>query len=253
MLAAPDIDPVAVTLGTYEIRWYSLAYMAGFVFLRRRLRRELGRAVDLYLLGAVLAMYLWGRVFYELVYDSAYAFAHPLEVLAPRGGGLAFHGALIGVGLATWAAARRWQLPFLKITDELVTAVPLGIGLGRLANFVNQELYGRITDLPWGVVFSSAGPEPRHPSQLYESFSEGWLLLGLMLWVARRGSPDGMRTALFLAFYSLARFVCEFFRQPDATVGLAGFGLSTGQLLSVVLLAVAGVVFTVGACRTTRA
>jgi phosphatidylglycerol:prolipoprotein diacylglycerol transferase len=199
MLVAPAIDPVALTLWGHPVRWYSLAYMAGLLFIRRRLERGLGRNVDLFLLGAVLSMYLWGRGIFELVYDANYALAHPLEVMRPSGGGLSFHGSLIGIALATYAAARLWRIPFLAITDEICTAAPLGIALGRLGNFVNQELFGRVTDVAWGVVFPSAGPEPRHPSQLYESFLEGWLLLAVMLWVSRRSPETGTRTALFLA------------------------------------------------------
>lgn len=250
MLNAPSLDPVALSLGGLEIRWYSLAYMVGLLYTRRCLQVGLRRSVDWFLLGAVVAMYLWGRVVFELVYDPDYAFAHPLEVMAPRGGGLAFHGSMIGIALATFAAARRWRVPFLKITDEIATAAPLGIALGRIGNYINHELYGRITDLPWGVVFSEAGPKPRHPSQLYESLLEGWLLLVLMRWAALHDLKAGMRTALFLAAYAVARFVSEFFRQPDAAVGFIAFGLSMGQMLSLALLALAGVVaVTAGACK----
>lgn len=238
MLRLPPIDPVAFTVLSHDIRWYSLAYMGGLLYTRRQLARGLSRNVDFFLLGAVLSMYLWGRVTFELVYDSGFALAHPLEVLAPRDGGLAFHGSLIGIALATWAVSRNWKVPFLAIADEIATAVPLGIALGRIGNFINQELYGRITDLPWGVVFPAAGPEPRHPSQLYEALLEGVLLFAIMRWFSRRApAPQtGRRTALFLALYALARFVCEAFRQPDPAVGFVAFGLSMGQLLSFVMV-----------------
>ncbi len=244
MLRMPPIDPVAFTVLSHDIRLYSLAYMVGLLYIRRRLVRGLGRNVDFYLLGAVLSMFLWGRVIFEILYDSDYALAHPLEVLTPQGGGLSFHGSMIGIALATWAASRNWRVPFLAITDELATAVPFGIAWGRLGNFLNQELYGRVTTLPWGVVFPAAGAEPRHPSQIYEALLEGVLLFAVLRWYSGRtpAPKTGMRTALFLAFYAFARFFCEAFRQPDPAVGFVALGLSMGQLLSFGMLAVAGAI-----------
>ncbi len=251
MIEYPNINPVALLVGDHEIRWYSLAYMAGLLFVRWSLRDAVRRGrlagemrnIDAYLLICVLSMYLWGRVVHALLYDSTFAFAHPFEVLAPGGGGLAFHGALIGIGLASWAVAKAWGVTFLGLTDELVVAVPFAIGLGRLGNFANQELWGRITDVPWGMVFPLAGAESRHPSQLYESLLEGWLLLVVMRGTLHRPMVPGRRTALFLALYAVARFVGEAFRQPDGQVGLLAGSLSLGQWLSVATLAVSAAIF----------
>ncbi len=170
-----------------------------------------------------------------LVYEPGFYLAHPAEILQVWKGGMSFHGGLVGVALAGWLFCRRRRIAPLALGDLLALAAPVGLGLGRLANFINGELWGRVTDAPWGMVFRGAGPLPRHPSQLYEALGEGLLLLGILWLLALRA--DGLRrpgeiTGLFLVGYAAARTTCEFFREPDGLVAVTGFVLTTGQCLS---------------------
>ena len=259
MISYPNIDPVALQVGPLAIRWYGLAYLAGFftgyrVLLRiikgGRLDLDRNQAGDL-LTWLVVGMILGGRLGYVLFYDPLYFAAHPLKIPAVWEGGMSFHGGLVGVTVAGWAFARRRGLPLLSLGDALALAVPPGLFFGRLANFVNGELYGRPTSVPWAMVFPGAGPAPRHPSQLYEAGLEGLVLWALVAW-AWKVSKDraGVPTGVFLLGYGLVRILVEFVRQPDAQLGAVLGPFTMGQLLSAVMVGLGAFLFI--RTRTTR-
>jgi phosphatidylglycerol:prolipoprotein diacylglycerol transferase len=249
-LPFPMIDPVAIAVGPIAIRWYALAYLAGIliglVILRRLLRRPGWRipheSLDDLLFYSVLGIVLGGRAGYVLFYNPGHYLAHPLEAFAIWQGGMSFHGGLLGVIGGLLLFARKHRLNPLEVGDALAVATPPGLLLGRLANFVNGELWGRPTDLPWGVVFPDprAGGVPRHPSQLYEAALEGLVLGLVVLWLARgprRPEEAGRLAGVFLAGYGLARFLVEFVREPDAQLGYLLGALTMGQLLSLPMIA----------------
>jgi phosphatidylglycerol:prolipoprotein diacylglycerol transferase len=242
----PAIDPVAIAVGPIAIRWYALAYIVGLllgwryclVLADRPPRLVRRRDIDDFLIWATLGVVLGGRLGYVLFYNSAYYFAHPIEALYLWHGGMSFHGGALGVAVAIWLFGRVRGIPLLAFADIIAAAAPIGLFFGRIANFINGELFGRVTDVPWAVVFPAGGPPPRHPSQLYEAVCEG-LLLFLLLLAAERGGLrryPGMLTGLFLAGYAVARMSGELFRQPDAQLGFLIFGTTMGQLLSIPLL-----------------
>jgi len=244
----PAIDPVIVAIGPFAIRWYALAYIAGIVLGWRLVRRLVQRpgwqvtpeAIDDLLFYVTLGVILGGRIGYVLFYQPGHYLSHPLDILAVWRGGMSFHGGLLGVLAATLLFARSQGLAFFELTDALAVATPIGLFFGRLANFINAELWGRVTDVPWAVVFPTAGPDPRHPSQLYEAGLEGLALFALMLWFAtwpRRPGSRGMLSGIFLIGYSLARIPVELVREPDAQLGFLAGGLTMGQLLSLPMLA----------------
>ena len=246
----PAIDPVAIAIGPFAIRWYALAYIAGLLLGWRyclaladrgpRLVRR--RDVDDFLVWATLGVVLGGRLGYVLFYKPGYYIEHPLEALYVWHGGMSFHGGALGVIAAIWLFARGRGIPKLAFADIICAAVPIGIFFGRIANFINGELFGRVTDVPWAMAFPGGGPLPRHPSQLYEALCEGLLLFLLLFLAERRGARlyPGMISGLFLAGYAVARMSGELFRQPDVQFGYLIFGTTMGQLLSIPLL-VAGI------------
>lgn len=247
-LPFPMIDPVLVEIGPFAIRWYALAYIAGIVLgwlLARRLvalpsavaSRE---QLDDYVTWATLGIILGGRLGYVLFYRPGHFLVHPAEILAVWQGGMSFHGGMLGVILATLLFCRRQGIDPLGFGDRIAPVVPIGLLFGRLANFINGELWGRVTDLPWGMVFPTGGPEPRHPSQLYQASLEGAVLLALLLLLVHRPAiraRRGFLTGAFLAGYAVARLVGEVFRQPDAHLGFLFAGITMGQLLSLPMLA----------------
>lgn len=249
----PAIDPVAIAIGPIAIRWYALAYIVGLLLgwryclaLANRPPGLVGRrAVDDFLAWATLGVVLGGRAGYVLFYKPGYYIEHPLEALYVWHGGMSFHGGALGVTLAIWLFARARGIPFLAFADIICEAIPIGLFFGRIANFINGELFGRASDVPWAMIFPGGGPLPRHPSQLYEASAEG-LLLFLLLFAAERSGArryPGMIGGLFLAGYAVARMSGELFREPDAHLGFVRlFGVDTtmGQLLSIPLL-IAGV------------
>jgi phosphatidylglycerol:prolipoprotein diacylglycerol transferase len=241
MLIHPQIDPVAFSIGPLAVRWYGLMYLAGFAagwWLGQRRIKAGGAPItrqqfdDLIFL-AVLGVIIGGRLGYVLFYKPGYYAAHPLEIFAVWQGGMSFHGGLLGVMLAMWIAARRHRVHFLSLMDFVAPLCPLGIAAGRLGNFINGELYGRVTDLPWGMVFRGAGDLPRHPSQLYQAALEGFALFVLLWWFSSKPRTRGQVSALFLIGYGTFRFIAEFAREPDAFLGLLAFGLTMGQWLCI--------------------
>ena len=247
MLIHPQFDPIALQLGPLAIRWYGLMYLIGFgafFFLgRMRARRDAWRGInealidDLLFFG-VLGVILGGRLGYILFYKPIYYLSHPLEIFMVWQGGMAFHGGFLGVLIAMALVARKHQLSWLVVTDFIAPLVPLGLASGRLGNFINGELWGRVApaDLPWSMVFASGGPLPRHPSQLYQFAMEGLLLFALLWFYSSRPRPIGAISGLFLAGYGVFRFVAEFFREPDDFLGLLAFSLSMGQWLSLPMI-----------------
>jgi phosphatidylglycerol:prolipoprotein diacylglycerol transferase len=240
VLVHPNFDPIAFSVGPLAVRWYGLMYLAGFAagwWLGLK-RIERGAApvtrqqFDDLLFLAVLGVILGGRLGYVLFYKPAYYLSHPLEILAVWQGGMSFHGGLLGVMLAMWFAARRHRIRWLELMDFVAPLVPLGLAAGRLGNFINGELWGRATGLPWGMVFRGAGDAPRHPSQLYEFALEGVALFVILWLYSARSRPRGAVSALFLLGYGVFRFIAEFGREPDAFLGFLALGLSMGQWLS---------------------
>ena len=242
MVSYPDINPVAVDLGPVKIHWYGIMYLVGFAATWwlgvRRSRQTSGwneqQVGDLVFYGA-LGVILGGRFGYVLFYDLGNYLAHPLDIFKVWQGGMSFHGGLIGVIVAMWLFSRRTGKRLFEVTDFLAPLVPIGLGAGRLGNFINGELWGRVTQVPWAMVFPDprAGGLPRHPSQLYEACLEG-LILFTILWVySRKSRPYMAVSAMFLTFYGLFRFCVEFFRTPDSQLGFIAFDwLTMGQLLS---------------------
>ncbi len=244
MLTHPGFDPVAIALGPLKIHWYGLSYLAGFLLFWwigvRRLRlphvQKAGWTKDEVsdvLFTGVMGVILGGRIGYVLFYNFGAFLDSPLYLFKVWEGGMSFHGGLLGVLVAMAWHARKFQRGWWEVTDFIAVGVPAGLLTGRLGNFINAELWGRTTDVPWGMVFPHAGPEPRHPSQLYEAGLEGLVLLLVLLWFARRPRPVMAASGLFLIGYGLFRSFVEFFRTPDAHIGFLAFDwLTMGMLLS---------------------
>jgi phosphatidylglycerol:prolipoprotein diacylglycerol transferase len=243
----PAFDPVLVQFGPLAIRWYALAYIAGLLLGWQLLKRIVQRPgwtlvpehVDDLLFYATLGIILGGRLGFVLFYHPAYYLTHPLQILAVWQGGMSFHGGLVGIMVAVWLFARRHGIAFLEVADAVAIVAPIGLFFGRLANFINAELWGRVTDVPWAVVFPGAGTEPRHPSQLYEAVLEGLLLfavLQVMAWGGRDPNAAGRLGGVFLLGYGLARGFVEFFREPDRHLGHLFGVITMGQLLSLPMI-----------------
>lgn len=260
----PHIDPIALQIGPLAIHWYGLMYLAGFglAWLLGRWRIQhhptpagltLRDLEDIIFYG-VLGVVLGGRLGYVLFYKFDDYLAHPLSVFEVWQGGMSFHGGLIGVTLAMLLFARKRGQPLLAIGDFIAPLIPLGLAAGRLGNFINGELWGRPTDLPWGMIFPGAQDgTPRHPSQLYEMGLEGFALFALVWWFARKPRPTGQVSAVFLMGYGLFRFLVEFTREPDDFLGLLAGGLSMGQLLSLPMILIGLALFIWAARRSSPA
>ncbi len=242
----PAIDPVAVAIGPFVVRWYALAYIVGLllgwryclVLADRPPRLVERRDIDDFLVWATLGVVFGGRIGYVLFYQPGYYLQHPIEALYLWHGGMSFHGGALGVTLAILLFTRARRLPVLAFSDVIAEAIPIGLFFGRIANFINGELFGRETDIPWAMVFPNGGPVPRHPSQLYEAVCEGLLLFLVLLLAEHRGARrrPGIVTGLFLIGYAVARMSGELFRQPDAQLGFLVFGTTMGQVLSIPVL-----------------
>jgi phosphatidylglycerol:prolipoprotein diacylglycerol transferase len=256
VLIFPQFDPVLLAVGPLSIRWYALAYISALLFGWRLVRRWAAwepvvatpLQVDDFLTWATLGVVLGGRLGYVLFYQPGYFFSHPQQILMLWQGGMSFHGGMLGVAVAIILYCRQQHIPVLGFADRIAMAAPIGLGLGRVANFINGELWGREApeSLPWAMIFPNADqiPTPRHPSQLYQALMEGLILLVLMLLLSRRDAIRerfGALTGIFLIGYAIARIIGEFFRQPDAFLGFLFEGATMGQLLSVPML-IAGIV-----------
>jgi phosphatidylglycerol:prolipoprotein diacylglycerol transferase len=261
MITYPNINPVAFHVGSWPIYWYGLMYLVGFFvgwfLLSLRIRRkprnkpriftqdQLSDIVFYTAVGAIIG----GRLGYVIFYDWQVLLSNPLFVFQTWKGGMSFHGGLLGVLVAMTIMARKFKKPFLMLTDFIAPAVPIGLGAGRIGNFINSELWGQVTTVPWGMIFPNGGPLPRHPSQLYEFALEG-VLLFIILWVySSKPRPLGAVSGLFALGYGIFRCTVEFFRVPDEQIGYVAFGwLTEGQLLSIPLMLV-GIILLICAYR----
>lgn len=263
MLIHPQFDPVAIHLGPLGIHWYGLMYLLGFaifIWLGRKRLRMLNQPgwdekfLDDLLFYGVLGVVLGGRLGEVLFYNPGYYFSHPAKILAVWEGGMSFHGGFIGVLIAMFLFARHHRTPLLVLLDFVAPLVPPGLAAGRLGNFINAELWGRPTDVPWAMVFPHVDNLPRHPSQLYEFALEGVMLFMLLWWYSSKPRPMGAVSGLFLAGYGCFRFVAEYTRNPDDGIfGYMTFGISMGQWLSLPMI-LAGITLMIWAMRqqTTR-
>jgi phosphatidylglycerol:prolipoprotein diacylglycerol transferase len=249
-----DFDPVAFTIGPLfgfgplAVRWYGIMYLVGFTAgwfgARSRAKQPWSRIkpehVDDIVFYVALGAIVGGRIGYMLVYGLSELIADPLSIFKVWQGGMSFHGGLLGVLLAMWILARRFRIHFLDLMDFVAPLCPLGLAAGRFANFINGELWGRVTDVPWGMVFRGAGPEPRHPSQLYQFALEGLALFALLWWYSAKPRARGRVSGLFLLGYGVFRFAAEFAREPDAFLGYLALGLTMGQWLCLPMIAAGG-------------
>jgi phosphatidylglycerol---prolipoprotein diacylglyceryl transferase len=249
----PAFNPILISIGPFAIRWYALAYIvgiiAGWFYARRIIASERfwgGPApftvldFDDFVIWITLGIILGGRIGYVLFYNLPHFAAEPLEILQLWNGGMSFHGGVIGSALAVILFALKRRIPMLSLGDVTATVAPIGLFLGRIANFINGELWGRPTDVPWAMVFPNGGPIPRHPSQLYEAALEGVVLFIVLNILVRAGAlkRPGMVTGAFALGYGIARVICELFREPDAQLGFLWGGLTMGMLLCIPLMLV---------------
>lgn len=257
MIPFPNIDPVIFGIGPLQVRWYGLMYILGFAacyfLVQKQIRhhncRDLAPHFENLNLLLILSVVVGGRLGYVLFYNLEYYLHHPLEILATWEGGMSFHGACLLVIMSGWFFTRRYEINFWRAIDLYIVTIPIGLGLGRLGNFINGELYGRATDLPWGMVFPGGGPIPRHPSQLYEMILEGPVLFLILWslkerpWQAASSWGHGRLLALFLLGYGSFRFLIEFAREPDQQIGLFLETISMGQILSGLMIAAGALIW----------
>ena len=239
----PNINPEIIRVGPFAVRWYGMMYLIGFassyLLVQYQLKNSAFRnRVDIDSLYSylVLGLLAGARLGYVVFYNFPFYLGHPLELFAVWHGGMSFHGGLIGSVVAGYLFCKRTRLNFWHTADLIIVTAPIGLGLGRLGNFINGELYGRVTDVPWAMVFPSGGPLPRHPSQLYEFFLEGVVLFVVLWMVRKKHYKPGILTSLFLILYGTFRFFAEFFREPDEQLGYVLGMFTMGQVLSLSML-----------------
>jgi phosphatidylglycerol---prolipoprotein diacylglyceryl transferase len=259
MIAYPDIDPVAVDMGLVKIHWYGISYVLGILAAWLLLRYRSSQpqwgfsheqVADL-IFYAMLGIIIGGRLGSVIFYNLPYYLQHPIEIFYIQNGGMSFHGGLIGVILAVWFFAGKINKPFFGVTDFIAPVVPIGLGSGRIGNFINGELWGGPSDLPWAMIFPdpAAGGIARHPSQLYEAFLEGLVLFIILWWFSKTSRPVKAISGLFLLGYGVFRFMIEFVRVPDSHIGYLAFDWFTmGQLLSLPMILL-GIILVVIAYR----
>ncbi|MEX1148359.1 MAG: prolipoprotein diacylglyceryl transferase, partial [Sphingomonadales bacterium] len=260
VLTYPDIDPVIVEWGWVALRWYSMAYIVGLVmgwaYMRVLIRGPnpvcTRHDVDDFVLWAMAGVIVGGRLGYVLFYNPGYFASYPGDIFRIWDGGMSFHGGLAGVAIAMILFARKRGIALFRFTDRIACVAPIGLLLGRIANFINGELYGRPADVPWAMVFPAGGPLPRHPSQLYEAALEGLVLLAVLsalFFLTRIREKPGVLSGIFLLGYAAARAFVELFREPDAHLGTLWAGLTMGQWLSVPMILL-GLYLVAQPCRT---
>lgn len=243
----PQIDPVVFTIFNFDVYWYSFAYIFGIIFgylvitkLNANSHAIINKKIlDDLLIYIVLGTVIGGRLGYIIFYDLQNTFLDPLRIFMIRKGGMSFHGGMLGVTLSTYFVCKKYNISFLKVIDQISVVAPIGIFLGRIANFIRGELFGKITNVPWGVIFPHGGNLPRHPSQLYEAIGEGLLLFIILLFIYLKTSlrkKPGCTGACFLIFYGIARMTVEIFREPNIHIGYFLDIFTLGQLLSLPMI-----------------
>ena len=251
-----DIDPVIFSLGPLQLRWYGLMYVIGFLIggqilkylVRKGFFQIPEKRVDVLITYLLVGMFFGARLAYVFIYNWSYYRNHLLEIAFVWQGGLSFHGAVVGMVCGAWLFAKDNKVPLVQVTDCMALAGAQGLFFGRIGNFINGELYGRMTDLRIGMIFPAGGPHPRHPSQLYEGIMEG-LVLSLILWmIFKKVKNYGILTSVFLAGYGVFRFVIEFFRLPDSTLGFFFNWMTMGQILCSFMIVIGGLVL----CQTNK-
>ena len=253
ILIKPSIDPVILSLGIFDIRWYSLAYIASFIigsiiikYLNKKLLNILSnKQIDSFFIWSILGVIIGGRVGYVLFYQTSYFFANPIYILKIWTGGMSFHGGLIGIIISIYLFCRKNNIQFFYLSDLVSIVAPIGLFFGRIANFINNELYGKVTNFPFAMIYPEIDFQPRHPSQLYEAFLEGIILFIILFTYFNKTKSDptiGRISGLFLILYSIFRIFIEFFREPDSHIGLIFNIASMGQILSIPLLII-GIMF----------
>jgi phosphatidylglycerol:prolipoprotein diacylglycerol transferase len=248
MIPYPSFDPDIVHIGPLHVRWYGMMYLLGFaasyLLVRYQIKKKglpLSREfLDSFYAWLIFGLIIGARLGYALIYNWSYYTAHPLEIFAVWQGGMSFHGGLIGSVAAGLWCCKRYQVDSWQMADMVTATAPIGLGLGRIGNFINGELYGRVTLAPWSMVFPGGGPLPRHPSQLYEFMLEGAVLFAVLWSVKDRTRNTGILTGLFIVLYGVFRFIAEFFREPDPQLGFIAGPFTMGQVLSLIM-ALAGV------------
>ncbi len=242
----PNIDPVIFSIGPLSLRWYGLMYILGFaasycLVLYQLRNKALGiqkAFMDDLFFYLIIGLVVGARLGYIIFYNLKFYIQNPLEIFILWHGGMSFHGGLLGTFIAGYLIIKKWKMDFFKVADIIIPTCPIGLGLGRIGNFINGELFGKPSNLPWAMIFPNGGPMPRHPSQLYEAFLEGMCLF-LILWFYKdRKRHDGDVFALFLILYGIFRIVCELFREPDAHLGYILGIFTMGQILSIFMLSI---------------
>ena len=254
ILIKPSIDPVILSLSIFDIRWYSLAYIAGFIigsiiikYLNKKLLNILSdKQIDSFFIWSILGVIIGGRVGYVLFYQTSYLFTNPIYVLKIWTGGMSFHGGLIGIILSMYLFCRKNNIQFFYLSDLVCIVAPIGLFFGRIANFINNELYGKTTNFPFAIIYPEIDFQPRHPSQLYEAFLEGIILFIILFTYFNKTKSDptiGKISGLFLMLYAIFRILVEFLREPDSHIGLIFNIVSMGQILSIPLLIIGIMLF----------
>ena len=247
LLIHPSIDPVIVSFGVIQIRWYGIAYVLGFllgIYLIKQInqgyqKRIKNKQIDDFFIWSVIGVILGGRIGYVLFYQTATILTDPINIIFIWKGGMSFHGGLIGIIISIFLFSKKYSIDFFQLSDLVSSVAPVGLFFGRLANFINVELYGRVTDFPLAMIYPSIDQAPRHPSQLYEAFFEGVVLFIILRHCNKKNYSQnnfGFITSLFLILYGIFRFLIEFLREPDAHIGLIFNSITMGQLLSVPLV-----------------
>ncbi len=252
ILNFPNIDPIAFHIGPLQIRWYAIAYICGFllswIILKVRIRTNYSKIdekqLDLLLNSCLIGVIMGGRLGYCIFYNFNFFYTNPIEIIKVWNGGMSFHGGFLGVCLGMYYVSKNQKINFFSISDEVALVAPIGLFFGRIANFINSELYGRVTDYPIGMIFPNGGPLPRHPSQLYEALMEGLILFIVLILIAKflKKKFVGLLSLIFLILYGFFRFIIEFFREPDSQIGFfinhEFFQITLGQFLSLPMILV---------------